>query len=101
MEICIAKTFDAESLTFYNKTKADNFRYLCEFEEDEELKKVLLKANEYYSKAKEESKGLKTSHPIRLGLSLNYSVFKYEIEENVEAALSISKLAFESAILEL
>ena len=67
LEICIAKTFDAESLTFYNKTKADNFRYLCEFEEDEELKRVKAKANEHYLKAREESKILKTSHPIRLG----------------------------------
>ena len=32
---------------------------------------------------------------------MNYSVFKYEIEEDVETALSISKLAFESAIVEL
>lgn len=63
--------------------------------------KSLSKANEFYSKAQEEAKVLKTTHPIRLGLALNYSVFNYEIEENVELALSKANHAFEGAIIEL
>ena len=49
--ICISKTVDTEALTFYNKTIADNYRYLCEFEEDDALDKALAKANQFYQKA--------------------------------------------------
>lgn len=41
------------------------------------------------------------THPIRLGLALNYSVFYYEILNNPEKACSIAKTAFDGAIAEL
>ncbi|WP_411027483.1 14-3-3 family protein, partial [Salmonella sp. s54925] len=40
-------------------------------------------------------------HPIRLGLALNYSVFHYEIENEPNAACSLAKKAFDSAITDL
>uniref|UniRef100_A0A672YZ77 Tyrosine 3-monooxygenase/tryptophan 5-monooxygenase activation protein, zeta polypeptide n=1 Tax=Sphaeramia orbicularis TaxID=375764 RepID=A0A672YZ77_9TELE len=39
-----------------------------------------------------------TTHPIRLGLALNYSVFFYEIENKPEEACKLANQAFDDAI---
>ncbi|KAF7139010.1 hypothetical protein RHSIM_Rhsim07G0210400 [Rhododendron simsii] len=44
---------------------------------------------------------LAPTHPIRLGLALNYSVFYYEILNSSDKACSMAKQAFEEAIAEL
>ena len=45
-----------------------------------------------YKKAYEESmEGLPSTHPIRLGLALNYSVFFYEIMNKPEKACELAK----------
>ncbi|KAJ8551647.1 hypothetical protein K7X08_021662 [Anisodus acutangulus] len=44
---------------------------------------------------------LAPTHPIRLGLALNFSVFYYEILNASEKACSMAKQAFEEAIAEL
>jgi len=44
---------------------------------------------------------METTHPIRLGLALNYSVFFYEIRNNQQKACELAKEAFEKAIHEL
>ena len=41
------------------------------------------------------------THPIRLGLALNFSVFYYEIEDVPELACDLAKRAFDDAIAEL
>ena len=48
-----------------------------------------------------ESESLKSTHPIRLGLALNYSVFYYEICEETEKAKELAKNAFDKALEEL
>merc|ERR1712160_198973 len=45
--------------------------------------------------------GLAVTHPIRLGLALNYSVFQYEVLGNPEEACKKARTAFEDAIAEL
>ena len=45
--------------------------------------------------------GLPPTHPIRLGLALNFSVFYYEIQNNPEQACQLAKKAFDDAIAEL
>ena len=47
------------------------------------------------------SENLKSTHPIRLGLALNYSVFYYEIINNPEIAVKFAKKAFDAAIQDL
>ena len=42
-----------------------------------------------------------TTHPIRLGLALNFSVFYYEISNNPAKACELAKKAFDDAISEL
>merc|ERR1712085_111498 len=47
------------------------------------------------------SSGLAVTHPIRLGLALNLSVFQYEVLGNPEEACKMARTAFEDAIAEL
>jgi len=44
---------------------------------------------------------LPPTHPIRLGLALNFSVFNYEILNSPEKACQLAKTAFDDAIAEL
>ena len=44
---------------------------------------------------------LKPTHPIRLGLALNYSVFYYEIMDDSSKACTMAKNAFDEAISDL
>merc|ERR1711915_401449 len=46
-------------------------------------------------------KDLVVTHPIRLGLALNYSVFMYEVLSNPEEACKMARTAFEDSIAEL
>merc|ERR1712036_183900 len=44
---------------------------------------------------------LTPTHPIRLGLALNFSVFHYEILNSPDRACHLAKQAFDDAIAEL
>ena len=44
---------------------------------------------------------LTPTHPIRLGLALNFSVFYYEILNSPDRACQLAKQAFDDAIAEL
>jgi hypothetical protein len=50
---------------------------------------------------KDDEEGLPPTHPIRLGLALNYSVFFYEILGSPDKACELAKTAFDDAIAEL
>merc|ERR1712216_13542 len=99
----IAKVGDnAESMVFYQKMKADYHRYIAEYSEGEKKKTAADDADKAYSAAHEHAaKGLAVTHPIRLGLALNYSVFQYEVLGNPEEACKMARTAFEDAIAEL
>lgn len=47
------------------------------------------------------SQDLKTTHPIRLGLALNFSVFYYEVMNDPSKACSLAKTAFDDAIADI
>jgi len=84
----------------------DYYRYLAEF---------LDRAAGFHDKAKERyqhaldiatgdkpgSQALPSTHPIRLGLALNYSVCYYEILGEKAQACKLAKKAFEDAIKKL
>ena len=89
-----------ESVVFYLKMKGDYHRYLVEAKHNlEESKANSKKAYEDASKLSSEQ--LSTTHPIRLGLALNFSVFYFEIDNNPDEACKLAKEAFDSAITEL
>merc|ERR1712196_354839 len=97
-----AKASTGESKVFYEKMKADYYRYIAEFTSGDEKSKASESARKAYESAKEVAeKDLAVTHPIRLGLILYYSVFQYEVLQNPEEACKMARTAFEDAIAEL
>jgi len=93
---------NGDAKVFYHKMKGDYFRYLAEFQKDEPRKVSAGKSEKAYSEASEIADAeLPPTHPIRLGLALNSSVFYYEIENNHTKACALAKKAFDDAIAEL
>ncbi|XP_035466003.1 14-3-3 protein beta/alpha-B [Scophthalmus maximus] len=98
----IANTKNSESKVFYLKMKGDYYRYLAEVATGEEKAKTIGNSQQAYQEAFDISKGeMDPTHPIRLGLALNYSVFYYEILTSPEKACQLAKQAFDDAIAEL
>jgi len=91
-----------ESKVFYHKMKGDYHRYLAEFATGDKRKTSADKSLEAYKAATEVAHtDLAPTHPIRLGLALNFSVFYYEILNAPDQACHLAKQAFDDAIAEL
>ena len=91
-----------EGKVFYYKMKGDYHRYLAEFQSADKRKESSSSALESYQQASQiANKDLPPTHPIRLGLALNFSVFYYEILNSPDRACHIAKQAFDDAIAEL
>ncbi|KAK4075462.1 uncharacterized protein Triagg1_4583 [Trichoderma aggressivum f. europaeum] len=91
-----------ESKVFYHKMKGDYHRYLAEFASGEKRKVAATAAHEAYKNATDVAQTeLTPTHPIRLGLALNFSVFYYEILNSPDRACHLAKQAFDDAIAEL
>merc|ERR1712176_1682198 len=98
----IPKASNGESKVFYQKMKADYYRYIAEFSTGDAKSKAAESARNAYEDAhKVAEKDLVVTHPIRLGLALNYSVFQYEVLAQPEEACKMARTAFEDAIAEL
>lgn len=92
----------AESKVFFYKMKGDYFRYIAEFADVEARKVPTGLAEAAYQEAIELAESeLQPTHPIRLGLALNFSVFHYEILNDPPKACDMAKKAFDLAIAEL
>jgi len=98
----IPKASSGESKVFYLKMKGDYFRYLAEVATGQKRKDIMNESQEAYKAAFEVAqKEMPPTHPIRLGLALNYSVFYYEILNDPDQACNLAKHAFDDAIAEL
>merc|ERR1719343_1727571 len=98
----IPKASTGESKVFYQKMKADYYRYIAEFSDGDKKTGAAESARKAYADATGVAeKDLAVTHPIRLGLALNYSVFQYEVLGNPEEACKMARTAFEDAIAEL
>jgi len=92
----------AESKVFYLKMKGDYHRYLAEFKTGAERKESAESTMVAYKAAQDIALAeLAPTHPIRLGLALNFSVFYYEILNSPDKACNLAKQAFDEAISEL
>ncbi|CAE7380094.1 unnamed protein product [Symbiodinium natans] len=101
-EELIGSASSGESKVFYQKMKADYYRYIAEFRDGDEKKEAAENARKAYEAAAEvANKDLAVTHPIRLGLALNYSVFQYEVLSTPDEACKMARTAFEDAIAEL
>lgn len=93
---------DDEGKVFYYKMKGDYYRYLAECQSGDDKTATSEKALAAYESASDVSgKSLPSTHPIRLGLALNFSVFHYEIMNAPDKACGLAKTAFDEAISEL
>jgi len=98
----IAKASNAESKVFYLKMKGDYYRYLAEVAIGDAKTAVVDDSQKAYQDAFDISKSaMQPTHPIRLGLALNFSVFYYEIMSSPDKACQLAKQAFDDAIAEL
>merc|ERR1711907_334358 len=101
-EKLLAGCSGGESAVFYQKMKADYYRYIAEYKDGDAKSSAAENARKAYEAAKEVAeKDLAVTHPIRLGLALNYSVFQYEVLSNPDEACKMARSAFEDAIAEL
>lgn len=99
--------------------KGDYHRYLTEFASGEKRKTAATAAHDAYKVRRTADLAetaanlvmqnatdvaqteLTPTHPIRLGLALNFSVFYYEILNSPDRACHLAKQAFDDAIAEL
>eukprot|EP00037_Helgoeca_nana_P038232 m.19484 g.19484 ORF g.19484 m.19484 type:complete len:246 (-) comp9967_c0_seq1:159-896(-) len=98
----VPKASTPESKVFYLKMKGDYYRYLAEVADADSRQATVDKSKAAYEGAFDISKTeMAPTHPIRLGLALNFSVFYYEINNAPAEACALAKAAFDDAIAEL
>ena len=98
----IPNTNSEEAQVFFYKMKGDYYRYIAEYAVAEKRNAAAQKALQSYQEAHEiGQKSLSNTHPVKLGLALNFSVFYYEIMQNPEKACKMARDAFDEAISDL
>ncbi|KAH8657234.1 14-3-3 domain-containing protein [Ilyonectria robusta] len=91
-----------ESKALYYKMKGDYSRYLAGFVSGEEHNLAVTSAYKAYKIAANVAQTEFTAtHPLRLGLALNFSVFYYKILDSRDLAWRLAKHAFDDANAEL
>ncbi|XP_039016801.1 14-3-3-like protein [Hibiscus syriacus] len=91
-----------DSKVFFMNMKGDYHMYLVEFKTGDDRKAAAENTLTAYKSAQDIATAeLAPTHPIRLGLTLNFSVFYYEILNSPDRACTIAKQAFDEAIAEL
>lgn len=96
----IPNSSTGEAKVFFYKMKGDYHRYYAEIATENPTQKDL--ALDSYTKASDiASSTLSPTHPIRLGLALNFSVFYYEILKSPDRGCSLARQAFDEAVTEL
>ncbi|XP_075873237.1 14-3-3 protein beta/alpha-1-like [Nelusetta ayraudi] len=93
---------EIESKVFYLKMKGDYHRYLAEVADEDKKQEDIDHSKAAYQAAFDVSKDqLQATHPTRLGLALNFSVFYYEIANSPEQACKLAQEAFNEAMSEM
>ena len=92
----LPKAKDTEAKVFYKKLMGDFYRYIAENLDNSERMKYVELSFKCYDEASKLSSKLEPFNPIRLGLSLNFSVFYYEIQKD---KLTANKIANEALTL--
>jgi 14-3-3 protein epsilon len=94
----VSATGDAK--TFYLKMAGDYYRYMAEAQDDVNLKSEAANNAErfYASGTQEASATLPRTHPVRLGLALNLSVFQHEVLGATDKAILSAHSALEQGL---
>merc|ERR1712232_1045120 len=88
---------DAEAMAFYCKMLGDYYRYLAEFAGDDRRNDIVPLAEDAYGKGTEWAQHLAPTHPVSLGLALNFSVFQHEVCRDTQKAIQTATEAFDRA----
>ncbi|CAE8582056.1 unnamed protein product [Polarella glacialis] len=86
-----------EAKTFYLKMQGDYFRYMAEFASGHVRDNAANEARIAYGQGMEEATVLESTHPVRLGLALNFSVFQHEVLQDTEDAIKTAHEALNGA----
>ena len=98
----IVRTRRNNNVVLWNNRQGDYHRYLAEFATGDARKGAAEQSLVAYKAATDVAvTELAPTHPIRLGLALNFSVFYYEILNSPDRACQLAKQAFDEAISEL
>ncbi|WOL02752.1 hypothetical protein Cni_G11471 [Canna indica] len=101
-EKLVPYTSSSESKIFYLKMRGDYNRYLAEFKIGSERRDAAESTLAAYKSAQDIATAeMVPTHPIRLGLALNFSVFYYEILTSPDRACALAKQAFDEAVADL
>ncbi len=96
-EYSLKRANTPESKAFYLKMIGDYYRYIAECVKGDKLAEVTQKALEFYTQANEVAKELPSYNSTRLGLSLNFSVFYYELKNDSKKACELAQEALDGA----
>eukprot|EP00111_Clytia_hemisphaerica_P024437 TCONS_00072069-protein len=97
-----SNTEQKEAHVFYYKMQGDYLRYKAEFTAGNDKKEAAEASLLAYKTASDAAAtNLQPTHPIRLGLALNFSVFYYEILNAPDRACKLAKKSFDEAVAEL
>ena len=84
--------------------QGDYERYIAEYATGKQKEIAAQKALDSYTEAvkhAQQDENLPSTHPLRLGLALNFSVFYYEIKQDAGQACKMARDAFDEAIADL
>lgn len=101
LKYLIPNASQAESKVSYLKMKGDSYCHLAEVAAGDEKKEILNRSQQVYPAFEISIKEIQPTHPTRLGLALNFSVFYDEILNSPEKVCSLARTAFEEAVAEL
>ena len=95
----LSRQSDDESRAFFLKMIGDYCRYVAESAKAERLEQTKTDALAAYAEACTiAEKSLGACNSIRLGLALNFSVFHYEVMQNVRKACELGDKALQDAL---
>ncbi len=100
------RTHNTVNVVFFYKCKGDFLRYLLHFKSGEPKNKLIRRSDKAYVYgyriAQKGEMGLAEplipSHPMRLAISLNYSVYLYTVKKERRRAAGHCKQAFDAAV---
>lgn len=96
-EYSIEKAESSEIKTFYLKMIGDYYRYIAECVKGDKLAEVTENALQFYIKAQAAAKELPSYNSTRLGLSLNFSVFCYELMNDTKKVCKLAQEVLDGA----
>ncbi|XP_060789995.1 tyrosine 3-monooxygenase/tryptophan 5-monooxygenase activation protein, theta polypeptide b [Neoarius graeffei] len=87
----------SENKVFYLKMKGDYYRYLAEVAPKDDNSAINDSQKAYQEACDLSNAEMPPTHPIHLGLALNFSVFYYEILRSPEKACNLAKEVLDKA----